>query len=84
MQLKFYLYISSRLFSDFEIFEGKLIFIKHPDNVVSIKYSRKELFSLEEEIAGIIFNIRNKKFEKDLSHCRVCSFYDSANRCVIN
>lgn len=84
MQLKFYLYISSRLFGDFEIFEGKLIFIKHPDNVVSVKYSRKELNTLEKEIKGIILNIRSENFEKNLSHCRVCSFSDSANRCVIN
>jgi len=82
--LKFYLYISSRLFGDFEIFEGKLIFIKHPDNVVSVKYSRKELNTLEKEIKGIILNIRSENFEKNLSHCRVCSFSDSANRCVIN
>ena len=84
MQLKFYLYISSRLFSDFGIFEGNLIFIKHPDDIVSIRYSKKELESLEKEITGIILNIRNKKFDKNIHHCRFCSFSDSANRCIIN
>ncbi|MDT3696178.1 MAG: UvrD-helicase domain-containing protein [Ignavibacterium sp.] len=84
MQLKFYLYISSRLFSDFEIFEGNLIFVKHPDNMVSVLYSKKELELLEKEITEIILNIRNKKFDKNLFHCRFCSFSDSANRCVIN
>ncbi|MDY0082863.1 MAG: UvrD-helicase domain-containing protein [Ignavibacteriaceae bacterium] len=84
MQLKFYLYISSRLFSDFEIFEGNLIFIKHPDDMFSIRYTKKELESLEKEITEIILNIRNKKFDKNLHHCRLCSFSDSANRCIIN
>ncbi len=84
MQLKFYLYISSRLFSDFEIFEGNLIFVKHPDNIVSIRYPKRELESLEMEIQEIILNIRNKKFDKNLPHCRFCSFSDSTNKCIIN
>lgn len=84
MQLKFYLYISSRLFSDFEIFEGNLIFVKHPDNIVSIRYPKGELESLEKEIQEIILNIRNKKFDKNLPHCRFCSFSDSTNKCIIN
>ena len=41
MQLKFYLYIASRLFSEFDTFEGSLVFVKHPDELVTINYNKK-------------------------------------------
>ena len=34
MQLKFYLYIASKLFSEFDIFEGSLVFVKHPETLL--------------------------------------------------
>lgn len=84
MQLRFYLYIASRLFTEFDSFEGSLIFTKHPDHPVTITFTKEEIQILELEITEIINSIRNKNFEKKLSHCKVCSFSDSKFNCVIN
>jgi hypothetical protein len=43
MQLKFYLYIASKLFEGFDTFEGNLLFIKHPDNPVSVVYDKNRI-----------------------------------------
>jgi len=84
MQLRFYLYIASRLFTDYDSFEGSLIFVKHPNNPVTITYSKKQIQLLEQEITNIIYSIRDKKFEKKLAHCNVCSFSDQKHNCIIN
>ena len=84
IQLKFYLYIASRLFTQFNTFQGSLIFIKHPDDIVTLSFSKDEIKNLEKEIAVIIESIRNKNSEKNYSHCKVCSFSSSSNKCIIN
>ena len=84
MQLKFYLYIASKLFSDFDIFEGTLVFVKHPDELVTINYTKKQIKNLEMEIADIINSIRNNNFQKKLNHCKVCTFSGFTNKCIIN
>ena len=84
MQLKFYLYIASRLFTQFDTFQGSLIFVKHPDDIVTLSFNNNEIKNLEREIATIIDSIRNKNSEKNYKHCRVCSFSGSSNKCIIN
>jgi ATP-dependent exoDNAse (exonuclease V) beta subunit len=84
MQLKFYLYIASRLFSEFDTFEGSLVFVKHPVDLVTLNYNKGEIRGLEKEIAGIIKSIRNKNAEKNFNHCKVCSFSGLNNKCIIN
>ena len=84
MQLKFYLYIASKLFSNFDCFEGNLIFVKHPDELVTISYTNKQIKNLEMEIAEIINSIRNKFSHKNLNHCKVCVFSGFTNKCIIN
>ncbi len=84
MQLKFYLYIASRLFSEFDNFEGSLVFVKHPADLVTLNYSKSEIKKLEKEITGIIESIRNKNAEKNFNHCKVCTFSGLTNNCIIN
>ena len=43
MQLKFYLYIASKLFREFDLFEGSLVFVKHPDDVVTLSYDKVKI-----------------------------------------
>ncbi|MEO8231402.1 MAG: UvrD-helicase domain-containing protein, partial [Ignavibacteriota bacterium] len=73
MQLKFYLYIASKLFTKFEHFEGSLVFIKHPDEPVTITYDRQKMKQLQKEITDIVKSIRTKNSEKNFKHCKVCS-----------
>ena len=84
MQLKFYLYIASRLFTQFDTYEGSLVFVKHPDDIVTLNFNKNDIQNLENEISVIIEFIRNKNSEKKISHCNVCSFSDSSNKCIIN
>ena len=84
MQLKFYLYIASKLFSEFDTFEGSLVFVKHPDDIVTLNYDRSKLKVLEREITDIINSIGMKNSEKNIKHCRVCSFSGLTNKCIIN
>ena len=84
MQLKFYLYIASRLFTQFDTYEGSLVFVKHPDDIVTLNFNKNDIQNLENEISVIIEFIRNKNSEKKINHCNVCSFSDSSNKCIIN
>jgi len=84
MQLKFYLYIASKLFVEFDSFEGSLVFVKHPDDIVTLNYDRSKLKELEKEITDIINSIRMKNSVKNIKHCRVCSFSGLTNKCIIN
>jgi len=84
MQLKFYLYIASKLFTKFEQFEGSLIFIKHPNERVTITYDNQKMKQLKKEITDIVKSIRTKNSRKNLKHCKVCSFSGLTNNCIIN
>ena len=84
MQLKFYLYIASKLFREFDLFEGSLVFVKHPDDVVTLNYDKVKIKELEKEITNIIKSIRMKNSDKNIKHCRVCSFSGLTNKCIIN
>jgi ATP-dependent exoDNAse (exonuclease V) beta subunit len=84
MQLKFYLYIASKLFGEFDSFEGSLVFVKYPDDIVTLNYNKSQLNELEDEITNIIKSIRLKNSEKNIKHCKVCSFSGLSNKCIIN
>ena len=84
MQLKFYLYIASKLFSEFDTFEGSLVFVKHPDDIVTMNYNKNNIKELEKEITDIIRSIRLKNSEKNINHCKVCSFSGLTNKCIVN
>ena len=84
MQLKYYLYIASKLFSEFDTFEGSLVFVKHPDDIVTLNYDKNKIKELEKEITSIIKSIRMNNSEKNIKHCKVCSFSGLTNKCIIN
>ncbi|HEX9252496.1 MAG TPA: PD-(D/E)XK nuclease family protein, partial [Ignavibacteriaceae bacterium] len=84
MQLKFYLYIASKVFNEFDIFEGSLVFVNHPDDPVTLNYDKSKIKELELEITNIIKSIRMKNSEKNIKHCKVCSYSGLTNKCIIN
>ena len=84
MQLKFYLYIAHKLFKEFDTFEGNLVFIKHPEHPVGVFYDNQKIKELEREIKTIINSIRQKKIEKNYSHCSVCAYSGFTKKCIIN
>jgi len=84
MQLKFYLYIATKLFKGFDFYEGNLLFIKHPDRPVSIFYDDKEIIMLQKEIKSIIDSLRNRNKEKNYAHCKMCTYSAFTKECIIN
>lgn len=82
-QLKFYLYISSHLFKDYEIFEARLIFLKMPELDFRIKYSIENISELKKEISALIEGIVSGSFPKNFEHCNLCQF-STAGRCISN
>jgi ATP-dependent exoDNAse (exonuclease V) beta subunit len=82
-QLKFYLYISSFLFKDYENFEARLIFLKMPELKFTISYSRENISELKKEIAALIEGIISADFPKNLEHCNLCHF-STSGKCIVN
>ncbi|MBS4034098.1 MAG: UvrD-helicase domain-containing protein [Ignavibacterium sp.] len=82
-QLKFYLYIAQKLFSEYNSFRLILIFIKHPEKPVIKKYNIEEFFLVKREISDIIKGIIQKNFYKNYKHCGICVFSDTSNSCIL-
>ncbi|WP_337872667.1 UvrD-helicase domain-containing protein [Ignavibacterium sp.] len=82
-QLKFYLYISSYLFKNYDTFEARLIFLRKPDLELTIKYSSENITELKKEISGLIEGIVLGSFPKNLNHCDLCKF-STNEKCIVN
>lgn len=83
IQLKFYLYIVQKLFSNYTKFRIILIFIKHPDNPVINNFNKANFPSVRGQISDIITNIIEEKYDKNLSHCFACP-YSKNNFCILS
>ncbi|GBD86915.1 ATP-dependent helicase/nuclease subunit A [bacterium BMS3Abin03] len=81
-QLKFYVYIVSKLFTSFEQFEVRIIFLNFPDKPFIRIFNRDDLESLHKQISGIIFNILEENFPKNYSHCTGCNFSPDKTYCI--
>ena len=73
-QLKFYSYIAINLFTDFDIIELRLLFVKHPEEFISEVLSRKDVIHFGSGIKILVNELRNKNFPKNLNHCKECYF----------
>ena len=82
-QLKFYSYIAYNLFPDFDIIELRLLFVKHPDEIISEALSKKEVIQFGSGIRQLVNELRNKNFPKNLDHCREC-YFAIEDKCVKN
>jgi ATP-dependent helicase/nuclease subunit A len=81
-QLKFYVYIVSKLYKDFNLFEIRIVFLQFPDNPFTIIYNRKKLGDIKAEILFLIKGILRAEYPKNLSHCSECNFSIN-NKCVL-
>ncbi len=82
-QLKFYSYIVSHLFENISNFELRLIFVKYPDHFVAETLSFDDLKIVKKEILGMVKNMRNMNYSKNLEHCRNCLFALNYNNCIV-
>ena len=82
-QLTFYAYILRNAYPQVKEFELRLIFIQNPDEPFTKTVSRNELENFGNELKEIVSAIREKKFEKNLSHCKKCHYSDSNGNCPV-
>jgi ATP-dependent helicase/nuclease subunit A len=82
-QLKFYSYIVSRLYKELTSFELRLIFINFPEEDVNELISREEVIRFGDEIRAMISQIRLREFDRNLSHCKECSFALKDSKCIV-
>ncbi len=82
-QLKFYSYIASNLFPNFDIIELRLLFVKHPDEFISEILNKKDIVHFGAGIRKLVNELRNKNFPKNLEHCREC-YFAVEGKCIRN
>lgn len=81
-QLKFYSYISSKLFKNFSEFELKLVYIKNPEKIISENINHTKLKLIEDDIQKTLSLINENKFEKNKSHCAYCNYSINSKDCI--
>lgn len=81
-QLKFYAYIASKLFKVISNFELRIVFIKHPNEFVTMNVGPEDLVKIDHEIELMVKKVRGETFEKNLDHCRNCVF-SIKNNCIV-
>ena len=81
-QLKFYAYIISRLFEQKHEIEGRIIFIKFPENPFIFNFDETAGQGIKSSIKSMIHSIRNNNYSVNLSACKECIFADENTQCV--
>ena len=81
-QLKFYSYVLSKLFVEVTGYELRLVFIKHPDELVNMSLSKSQVEEYGNVIRPAIQNIHSFNFIPNLEHCRRCQFALEGDKCV--
>ena len=81
-QLKFYSYIVSRLFGKKQKIEGRLIFVKYPDNPFIFNYDDHLDENVKSSVKAMINSIRNNNYSVNLDGCKECIFSDDKEQCI--
>lgn len=81
-QLKFYSYIASKLFKVISDFELCIVFIKHPNEFITMNIESKDLAKIEQDIELMVKKVREQTPEKNLDHCQNCVF-SIKNNCIV-
>jgi ATP-dependent exoDNAse (exonuclease V) beta subunit len=81
-QLEFYSFIASKLFNEITNFELRIVFIKHPDEVINMNIGLRDLVRTEADIDLMVKKVRGKSAEKSLEHCNNCIF-SIKNNCIV-
>ena len=79
VQLRFYAYLTWKLFKDLKEIDLRIVFIKYPDLIVTEKIQQNELDILSKNISSIIKTIRSGVYLKNSEHCTKCYFSLNGN-----
>ena len=81
-QLRFYSFIAGKLFENIVKFELRIIFILHPDEVVTTNLELDDVRRIKQNIELMVNKARQGSSEKNLNHCKFCIF--SINKdCIV-
>jgi ATP-dependent exoDNAse (exonuclease V) beta subunit len=83
-QLKFYAYILSKLYKEYNKFKLELIFLKYPEDLQPVEIGREELTLFGKELNEAMEKIYSNQFTPNLNHCGKCHFALEGNKCVKN
>jgi hypothetical protein len=81
-QLRFYAYIVSRLFHKSCEVEGKIIFIKHPNQAFTFNYDDTTDEQVKLNLKLMISSIRNNDYSLNLDACDDCFFTFDKSQCI--
>lgn len=81
-QLRFYSFVLSRLYPTVKNYELRLVFIKHPDEVIKLSLSREEVLNVGNMINNAIKNINTYNFLPNIGHCKSCQYALEGDTCV--
>jgi ATP-dependent helicase/nuclease subunit A len=81
-QLKFYSYITNKLFRRISNLEIRIVFLKHPDKFLTMNIVTKDLVKIEQEIEFMVKKVRERTYGKNLQHCNHCVF-SIRNNCIV-
>jgi ATP-dependent helicase/nuclease subunit A len=81
-QLKFYSYIVQRLFDKKSEIEGRVMFIKHPENPFIFTYNDVDDRNINSNLNRMIQSLRNNEYSLNLNHCKECLFADENLVCI--
>jgi ATP-dependent helicase/nuclease subunit A len=81
-QLQFYAYVLNHLHPDIENYILQLVFIKHPEEIVSQKLDRAQLKEVGVTINAAIKKIYSYNYNPNLEHCSQCQFAMEGNKCI--
>jgi len=81
-QLKFYSYITNKLFRGISNLEIRIVFLKHPDKFLTMNIVTKDLVKIEQEIEFMVKKVRERMYGKNLQHCNHCVF-SIQNNCIV-
>jgi ATP-dependent helicase/nuclease subunit A len=82
-QLKFYAYLLSKLYPDTLSYEIQLLFLNHPDTLISQNITNENLSNFKIELNEAIRKIHENSFSKNYNHCSKCHFSIEGNKCVL-
>ncbi|MDR3625473.1 MAG: 3'-5' exonuclease, partial [Ignavibacteriaceae bacterium] len=82
-QLSFYSYIVSKIFNSVNKFEIQLVFIKYPGRIFKREIKTEDFENIKAEIAGMVKASRDQDYNKNLSHCKNCSYSANFKDCII-
>ena len=81
-QLKFYAYILSKLFTEYKLYELRLIFLKQAQKPFSLEVGLDDLKMFGNDIRNAINKIYTSEFRANLNHCSKCHFTLEGDKCI--